>query len=72
MDPRFNEENLNLFTGFIHKYDPDFSVDLELIQPILHQLFNCWACQDTMMYEKILNFFSDMWVEPGHKAGVAM
>lgn len=71
LDPSFGQNNLNLFRGWIHKYNAEFVVNMELVEPHLEQLYNCWCRQNTKLYFFLLNFFSDMLINPAQKPGLS-
>ena len=70
MNPNPEEENLNMFTGMMHSYDPNFEVDMDLVDPWLKFLFNVWCKQNPILYFFILDFLSDMFLNPNEKPGL--
>jgi hypothetical protein len=70
MDPNNEEDNLNLFTGMMHQYDPEFEVEMKFVKPWIDFLFNVWCKQSPKLYFFILNFLSDIFLNPNEKPGL--
>lgn len=66
------DKEMNMFTGFEHKYDEDFEVDENLIEPWLTHLKDVWARGDERLYNYILNWHANIILEPATKPGIAM
>lgn len=72
--PKLNECNkeyaYNIFQGFQAEMVEE--VDMELIQPILTHILECWANGDTDLYDYIMEWFKQSWTTPWVKIGVVL
>jgi len=66
------EGEFNLFHGFKHIFEPNFVVDLNLIQPWLGLLEHIWCSDDQNAYQYLLNWFAHKIQSPEKKIGVAL
>jgi hypothetical protein len=63
--PTLNEKTqFNLFTGFLHEYDPNFIVSMEFVQPWLDHIKSVWANHDEIIGEYIINWFANKVQKP--------
>lgn len=56
--PIDQDGEFNLFSGFKHKYDPHFKVDMSKIQPWLDYLREIWSDNNETIYQYILHWFA--------------
>lgn len=72
--PKLNTSNkefaYNTFQGF--KAEEVKEVDMELIQPILTHILECWANGDDDLYDYVMEWFKRAWTIPWVKIGVVL
>lgn len=65
-------KSLNLFTGYMHNFNENFIVNLELIEPILNHIRAIWCADDTDSYNYIIGWFAHIIQRPRVKMGTAI
>lgn len=72
-NPPPEDEGLwNTFKGFMHQYDPNFVVDMRLIQDWLELIKHTWCCDDEIIYQYVISWFSHKLQKPERKIGVSI
>lgn len=69
---RLTDNVFNLFTGFAHKFDPEFIVDPAAYQLITDHICNIWCSKDQVIYEYIMNWLAHFIQRPNVKSGTAI
>jgi len=64
--------NFNVFPGFMHKYDPNFKVDMSLIEDWLNIINHIWCCDDKELCKYLMSWFAHKIQKPATKIGVAI
>lgn len=57
-EPEVPPESLNIFCGLLHTYEPNFQVNMDLIDPWLYHLEQVWADGDQEVYRYLVNWFA--------------
>lgn len=71
-DPLKNDKNsFNIFRGFLHKYDPNFVVDMSLVTPVL-DLIDILVEHDPLCKEYLIKYFAHLIQFPGNKIPVGV
>lgn len=71
-DDAYKRERFNLFSGFLHKYDPEFVVDESIVHVWADHIKRVLANDDEAVYLHILRVFRHMLVNPMDKSGLVM
>ncbi len=61
---------LNSFTCFPYVYDPEFTVDLDVIDPVLEHVREVWCRGDAGVYQYVLRWFAHIVQRPEMKESV--
>lgn len=70
--PQISDDVYNTFKGFKHKYDPNFEIDMEKVQPFLNLIKEVWANNDPILYDYTIKWFARKVQLPGKKIGVSI
>jgi hypothetical protein len=69
---RSNPRHLNMFNGFLHKYDPDFEADFSKIKPICKHLFKVWCRENEELYNYLMGFLACIIRYPASHPAIAV
>lgn len=62
----------NLFTGFAHKFDPEFVPQPVSYQLITDHIRNIWCSKDETIFEYVMNWLAHLVQRPDVKIGTAI
>lgn len=67
-----DHEIFNKFSGFNHKYNPDYIINTEVLSLFLNHIKEIWANNDGDIYNYIINWLAHIIQKPERKTGVLL
>ena len=70
--PKIDKDTFNCFRGYVHKYEPNFKVDMSKIEHMYEIITELWSGGDKKVAEYILDWFAHKLQKPAKKMSTAL